>query len=201
MESALSLICEHAHHAHWLVFFLLLLAGLNVPISSDVIILTAGAIASTCIPEHAYSLYAFIYVGYALAAWEAYWIGRLLGPQLYRFRWLSHVITPTRLEKLRHYYAKYGLLTFIVGRFIPGGVRNAMFMSSGLIKMPFHLFILRDGLAAFISSLFLFSVGFIFGEHIEEVKYYFYRYAEIILALGCLGIVCAFAYFRYKKKR
>lgn len=201
MDSIFSFICEHAHHAHWIVFLLLLLAGLNIPISADIVIISTGAIASTCIPDQIFSLYAFIYAGYALAAWETYWIGRLLGPKLYRFHWFSRVITPARLEKLRHYYAKYGLLTFIVGRFIPGGVRNTIFLSSGLIKMPFHLFVLRDGLAAFISSLFLFTLGYLFGEHLDTVKYYFYRYTEIFLVIGLLGIATAFGYFKYKNRR
>ena len=44
MESIINLIIEHASHAHWIVFSLLMLAGLNIPISEDLMIITTGGI-------------------------------------------------------------------------------------------------------------------------------------------------------------
>ena len=88
MESILSFTCEHAHSAHWVFFLLIMLAGLNVPISEDIILITGGAIASTCIPEHTLQMFIWLFLGAWLSAWEAYWIGRLLGPKLYKIKWL-----------------------------------------------------------------------------------------------------------------
>src|SRR5262245_32067312 len=102
IESLFTYICEHANHAHWIIFSLLLLAGLNIPISEDLMLIGGGAIASTCIPEHTLRMFIWIYLGCYLSAWEAYWIGRLLGPRLYRIRLFNHIITPHRMDVLRH---------------------------------------------------------------------------------------------------
>ena len=36
------LYLENANHAHWMIFCLLLLAGLNIPISEDLMLMEAG---------------------------------------------------------------------------------------------------------------------------------------------------------------
>ena len=134
MESIFNFICLHIHDAYWILFLLLLLAGMNIPISEDLILLTGGALASTCLETSAqvWHLYFWIFLGCWVSAWEAYWLGRLLGPKLYEIKWFSRFITAKRISALHHYYERFGILTFIVGRFVPGGVRNALFMTSGL---------------------------------------------------------------------
>lgn len=199
MESALTFICQNAHDAHWIIFGLLMLAGLNVPISEDILLLTGGAIASTCIPEHTVNLFIWVYLGCWLSAWEAYWVGRLLGPKLYTIKWFSRILTPKRIEKLHYYYEKFGIFTFIVGRFIPGGVRNALFMSSGLGKMPFPVFIARDGLACLISSTTIFTLGFKFAEHYQLIVNYYKKYDLIIIGVIALIITITVAIVAYKK--
>lgn len=187
METIIASICENAHLAPWIIFGLLLLAGLNIPISEDILLLTGGMLAATCIPEETYRLYFWIYMGCWLSAWEAYWIGRLLGPKLYSIRLFKHIVTPARIDKLHHYYEKFGIFTFIVGRFIPGGVRNALFMTSGLGKMPFLTFIARDGLACLISSAIIFSIGYEFGENYQLIVHYVKRY-ELFVALAAIAV-------------
>ena len=39
MESIIFFICEHCLHAHLIIFGLLMLAGLNIPISEDVLLI------------------------------------------------------------------------------------------------------------------------------------------------------------------
>lgn len=201
METLINYACAHAHSAHYIIFILLMLAGLNVPISEDFLLLTGGAIASTCIPDHALRLFIWIYFGCWISAWEAYWIGRLLGPKLYTIRWFSHVITPGRIEKLHHYYEKFGIFTFIMGRFIPGGVRNALFMSSGLGKMPFLKFILRDGFACMISTTTIFSLGYYFGQNYRTIVHYFETYNKIAIGavISLITIVGIVIWLRSRK--
>jgi len=201
MEDILAYICEHADNAHWIAFLLLMLAGLNIPISEDIMLLGGGAIASTCIPDHALRLYIWIFLGCYISAWEAYWIGRLLGPKLYRISLFKGIITPERMEWLRHYYAKFGVFTFIVGRFVPGGVRNALFMSSGLTKMPFYLFILRDGIACLISTSILFNIGYHLGKNIDTVIYYVHRYTSFFVVILVVLLALLYLLHRYTQSK
>jgi membrane protein DedA with SNARE-associated domain len=203
METLFSSICDIAHDAHWIFFLLLMLAGLNLPISEDIILLTGGAIASTCIPDHTLRLYIWIYLGCWISAWEVYWIGRLLGPKLYQFKWIRTFITPERVDRLHHYYEKFGVFTFIFGRFIPGGMRNALFLSCGLGKMPFVKFILRDGFAALISTMTLFTIGYQFGKNYHTMIMYVKTYNMIaaLIVIAALAIFTLLFWLNSRRKK
>lgn len=183
MEKLLEFICMHAEQAYLIFFFLLLLAGLNVPVSEDLLLIAGGAIACACIPEHAVTLYLWMYFGAWFSAWEAYAIGRILGPKLYEIRWFSRILTVKRIEKLHHYFEKFGILTFLIGRFFPGGVRNALFMTCGLGKMPFLRFILRDGFACIFSSATLFLIGYKLGQNYQTFFQIAKRYHHIFIGV------------------
>jgi membrane-associated protein len=206
MESFLSqlldFICANARDAHWIIFLLLMLAGFGLPISEDLLLITGGAIASTCIPNKTLHLFIWIYMGCWMSAWIAYWIGRLLGPKLYDIPWFNRILTPKRIHRLHHYYEKFGIFTFIVGRFIPGGVRNALFMTSGLGKMPFLKFILRDGFACLISSSVIFTIGYQFGYNYKVIihnikKFDLYFLGGLALIISLVSLVF---YIRLKNK-
>ncbi len=203
MDGIFAFFCEHAEYAHLIIFGLIMLAGFSIPISEDLMLLLAGGIASTCVPEQATTFYIWIFFACWLSAWEAYWVGRLLGPKLFKIKWFHHILSPKRLEKLKRYLRKFGIFTFIVGRFIPGGVRNAIFMSSGLTKMPFHIFVIRDGIACLIASLTIFYVGFISGQHINVIMHYFVMYERVIILLIIILLITfsLFTYHRIKKSK
>ena len=197
LESLFFFVCEHVHFAPWILFVLLLLTGLCIPISEDLLLLSGGAIASTCLQEHALELYLWLFTGSLFAAWEAYWIGRHFGPRLYKIRLFKTIVTPNRLQTLRYYYAKFGVFTFVFGRFCPGGIRNALFMSSGLSNVSFYHFILRDTPACIISTLSFFFLGYKFGQHFDLLMNSFDHYTHWffivfffsalapLLAVGC----------------
>ncbi len=192
MESLYHFVCQHAHDAYWIFFLLLMLAGINIPISEDIILLTGGALGSTCLSQdQMIKLYIWIYFGCWISGWEAYWLGRLLGPKLYHIPWFKHFITPKRIERLHHYYEKFGIFTFIVGRFIPGGIRNALFITSGLGKMHFGRFLLRDGIACLIASLTIFSIGHWFGENYTTIVHYVRRYELFVIGVVSCVIITA----------
>lgn len=199
MEELASFICAHAHHAYWIIFLLLLLTGLGLPISEDLLVISGGAIASTCIAHQTGTLLIWILAGVYLSAWEAYWIGRLLGPKLYDIRFFKHLVTQERVDTLRTYYARFGIWTFIVARFFPGGVRNGLFMSSGLTKMPFPLFILRDSLAGLISCSTFFYLGYHFGNQLDVVIEHFNRYTKEILASLAILLIAFLFFYWYRR--
>ena len=68
------------------------------------------------------------------------------------------MVKPESVDKVSHFYERFGIFTLIVGRFVPFGVRNALFLTAGLGRMGFMKFALSDLLAATISC----SVYFIF---------------------------------------
>lgn len=180
-----------------MIFICLLLTGFSLPLSEDLLILIAGALVSICIPDHYLILFLTAYFGSLFSAWIAYWIGRRYGEALYTIKWFKNIINKERIKKLHTYYEKFGIFTFIIGRFFPGGIRNALFMTSGLGKMPFSIFILRDSLACLISVTLLFNLGYLFGIHYKTVIHWIETYD--LFAIGFLAI--AFATYIFYRSR
>lgn len=165
MHSLIEWISHHAEHAHWFLFGAILLAGINIPISVDVIIILAGFLAATMIPDHFWHLYGAIFLGCYFSAWIAYWFGRLLGDKFSRFRWFNRIVPQARLQKIQRFYGKHGFWTLIVGRFIPFGIRNCIFMSSGISRISFIKFALWDCFACLLWSSLAFYCSFTLGHN------------------------------------
>lgn len=171
LKEVFNWICMQADYAAYFLFTLLLLSGLFIPVSEDLTIIIGGMIASHCLDGDHFPTFLFfmIWLGALLSAWEAYWIGRTLGPKIFKLPIVRHLIKPKHLERSERLIKSFGIYSFIVGRFFPGGVRNALFLTSGFSKMPFPLFILRDLVAGTLSTTLLFSIGYLFGQNLDQV--------------------------------
>jgi membrane-associated protein len=199
MEYLTQLITHHAHHAHWYLLTALILAGFNIPFSADVLILMAAILAATVVPENTWLLFGSVLIGCCLSALCAYWFGRLLCATLVKKKFFSKLINPERLEKIKSFYNKYGLWTLIIGRFIPFGVRNCIFMSSGMSKMHFGKFILMDTLACTIWSSTLFYLFFTLGQNYTSLWYHLKRFNLLLFAAFSVTVI-GFIWYKTRKK-
>lgn len=192
MEELLQIIQANIQYAHFIIFGTLLLAGLNIPVSEDAM-LFISAILATQHPEYLTHLFIGVYLGAYCSDLICYSLGRILGPKLFEIHFFANRVPPERITRISVYYQKYGVITLILGRFIPFGVRNALFLTAGLGKMNFIKFALSDLLACTISSISFFSLYFYYGE---SVIAYIKQGNIIILSLGLvlLGV------YWYRKK-
>lgn len=203
MESILLFICEYSAYAPYIFFALLLLSGIGIPVSEDLVLLVAGALGSLCMQEveSVTTLYVWVFLGSWISAWEAYCLGRFFGPKLLTLKWFRRIMTPKRLVKMKIRIEKFGAFIFFVGRFLPGGVRNALYMTSGLTKMPFKLFLMRDVGACLLSTATFFSVGHFFGSNYQEIVKYFKHYEEAVLVVIVLVVVILTLFYWLKTER
>ncbi len=198
MDSIIQFLFEHAQYAHWIVFGALMLAGINVPISEDLMIIFSAVLAATVVPENTLSLFVAVFLGCYISDWVCYWIGRALGPKLWHISWFAKTFEKKRIAKIQSYYEKYGFWTLLVGRFIPFGVRNCLFLTAGLGKMHFGKFLLSDGIACILSNTVLFSLAYVVGKN----------YTSLISSLKTFNIflfsafvVAIIGYLWYKRKK
>lgn len=197
-QAVQTFIVDHAHLAHWYVFVAILLAGMHVPISIDVVVILGAVLAATVVPEKTVHLYLGILLGCMFAAWISYWIGRLIGPKLLRFRFFQRLVPPKRLERLHYFYKRYGLFTLIIGRFIPFGVRNCIFFTTGMSKISFPQFIYRDAIACLIWCSSSFYIFYILGKNFDTLydKVKTFNIAIFVaFAMAVIGVIW------YKKKK
>ena len=198
MDYLLSLVYQNIDFAHWIIFFALIVAGFNIPISEDIMLITTGLLASTFVPEHAMRLCLFAFCGCYISDWIAYVLGRFLGRRILSIRIFAKTLKLGRLRRIKRFYGQYGTLTLRVGRFIPFGVRNGLFITAGMIKMKFIKFILFDGIACMVSNSVLICLAYIFGKNYDilckQVKWF-----NIIFFL-IVALIAGVMFFKKIKK-
>lgn len=199
MDWILSALIQHAEYAHWYVFGLLMLAGMHLPISEDAVSILAGALASQVVPENGYKLFLALFLGAYISDWLAYWIGRWLGPGLWRWSWFRRVLRKERYDRLHAYYERYGVVTLLIGRMIPLGVRNCLFLTAGMAKMAFPRFLWADGIACFSTVSITFSIGYLFTKNYERAISLMNRFDVVIFLLFSL-VVLGFIWYKRKKR-
>ncbi|MCF7971829.1 MAG: DedA family protein [Methylococcaceae bacterium] len=193
MEELIQIIQANIQYAHFIIFGALLLAGLNIPVSEDAMLFIAAILASSH-PEYLVQLFFGVYLGAYFSDLICYGLGRKFGPKLFKIKFFASMAPPERVTKISVYYQKYGVMTLILGRFIPFGVRNALFLTAGLGKMNFTKFALSDLLACTISSLSFFSLYYYYGETVID---YIKQGNIVIFGL----VIILLSIFWYKNKR
>ena len=170
-------------------FIALLLAGINIPISEDLVIITGALVChedkSLLIPT-----FAAIYCAVVIGDFACYWLGTRLRNGFKNSRFIVLLFSPKHIERMGRYLKRYGIFTFIVCRFIPFGVRNTLFLSSGFLSLPLRRFALYDIPAATISISTLFFLVYYFGEMIKKpIKVVGVILFAMILLAVVLGII------------
>jgi membrane protein DedA with SNARE-associated domain len=194
MEDLIAIIQANIEFAPWIIFGMLLLAGFNIPVSEDGMIFISAVLASTH-PGTRLSFFLAVYAGAYFSDLICYWLGRLLGPKLFKIRLFANMASPEKIEKVGTYFERYGILTLIVGRFIPFGVRNAMFLTAGLSKMDFVKFALADLLACTISVATYFYLYYQYGEAvIDSIK-------EANIVIFVIALLAAASYWVYRRQQ
>jgi len=148
-------------------FFCLLLAGLSFPISEDLIIIT-GALICQEEPSLLIPAFAALYAGVIISDYFPYYIGKYICKGTIKFRFAVRIASSKKVDRMYHYLEKYGIFTFIVCRFIPFGVRNTLFLSTGFFGLRLRRFALYDLIAATISVSTLFFLAYHFGDSITK---------------------------------
>jgi membrane protein DedA with SNARE-associated domain len=198
MERLIAWITECAPYAHWLIFGAIVLTGFSIPLSIDLIIAAGAMLAAQVVPENMYRIFFAILIGCYCAAIIAYWLGRLFGRKLVKVQPIARLFSQKRLDKVERFYAKYGVWTLIIGRFIPLGVRNVIFMSAGMSNMSFGRFLCIDALGATLWCTKTFLLFYFLGNFFEPLMAIAKRYALYVIPVLLCGSV---GFFLYKRSR
>lgn len=145
------------------IFISLLLGGFNLPISEDLIVITAALL---CKQEKASipAFYAALYFGAVFSDYLVYFWGWLLGRGRISGRFFSKLISKNNINRIANALEQHGFLTFLCGRFIPFGIRNIISMTSGFVNFPFYKFALFDAIAAVCNISALFWLVYFLGQ-------------------------------------
>ncbi len=197
------IVVEYMHqmapYTHFVAFGLLILAGLNMPVSEDIVYIVSASIAATIVPEHTVKIFIGCFLGAYFSDIMVYGIGRYGARRLLSIPFFQKWIGLARVRKVETYFKKYGMKTLFFGRFVPFGMRNILFMSAGMARMKFFYFLVVDALALTVTSSILFYLGFKLGENFRMIFPYLDRFKFVFIAVGA-GIVIVFVVRYWKKK-
>jgi membrane-associated protein len=139
------------------LFGVIFATGAGLPLPEDVALLGAGWLVFT----GAIQLHATIAV--ALAAVLAgdvflYVLGHRVGRRLVTHPRLERRFPPERLARAERFFQRWGLLAIVLARLI-AGLRAAVYLTAGVLRVPFARFLFVDALAAAVHVPLLVLAG------------------------------------------
>ena len=132
--------------AYALVFGILVGSGFGLPMNEDILLVTAAALTLSGVMAP-WPLIAVAWCGLLIADGLVFHWGRVFGARLIEHRWLAHAIPPRRLAAMQAFMLRTGPAAIFLARFRPG-VRSAVYLAAGSLRLPYRQQFLYDGLAA-----------------------------------------------------
>lgn len=143
------------------------------------------------------------FLGSVIGDNTGYWTGRAMGKTLFN-RESSRIFKPSRVEKAKQFFDKYGVKTVVLARFVPI-VRTFAPLVVGATEMPYYKFFIFSvlGGALWISSMVL--AGYFLGGVVEsalgiKLEDHIEKVVIVVVFLSLLPPIIEFLKHRYGKK-
>jgi len=194
-----SMILSFLSHGSYLAIALVLVAsGAGLPLPEEVPVLTAGLLAANGQMEPWLALVTCI-LGAVAGDMVVYAAGRIFGRNAFlEHPRLAHFVNPQREAKIEKMIQRHGLKVLFVARFLVG-VRSAVYLAAGILRVPVRRFLLTDLCCATAVVSTFFFLSYYHGPTITR----WIRNAEVlvtvVVVLAVVGLV-AFFWRRRRKK-
>lgn len=177
----------------------LLLAGLCMPISADLVLLTAGYLAYQGNAE--YGILIPVAIGAILIADTAmFWVGLRYGKRVIGVWPFRKAFTPERIARSEASFREQGYRVVFLARFMPG-IRTVFMFTSGTLGLSYRRFIAYNFAGALIVVPgTLFAVKF-FAGNIETIRAKIERGQWSVMAAIAVGFLVYFGWKRFARSR
>lgn len=184
--------------AYALMFALLFGCGIGLPMNEDIVLLAAAALTLKGVMS---PVPLMLVAWFGLLGGDAlvfHW-GHRFGTRLLRMRFFARMVPEARLQTMQATMRHYGPAYIFVVRFMPG-VRTALFLAAGSLKMPYRHLLIYDGLAALIElPLLVYGVRYVGGRW-EEILALIHRFQGILAPAIVVLLLAVWLYRRSKSK-
>ena len=186
----------------WFVVFAETGLAVGFFLPGDSLLVVSGLFASAG-KLNVYLVLLAFFLGSVIGDSTGYWTGRAMGKTLFN-RESSFLFKPSRVEKARHFFEKYGVKTVILARFVPI-VRTFAPLVVGATGMPYAKFLTFSiiGGALWISSMVL--GGYFLGGVIEnalgiKLEDHIEKVVIVVVLISLLLPLIEFLKHRYGKR-
>ncbi len=143
------------------------------------------------------------FLGSVIGDSTGYWTGRYMGKALFN-RESSWIFKPSRVEKAKHFFEKYGVKTVILARFIPI-VRTFAPLVVGATGMPYSRFLPFSIIGGLLWIPSMVLAGYFLGGVIEraldiKLEDHIEKVVIVVVAISLLPPLIEFLKHRFGKK-
>ena len=196
-DVALTMLDWLIHPGGYLSLFAFMVAtGAGMPLPEEVAIVAAGVLSAqgTLQPQAAFvACLLGALVGDALM----YGIGRRFGWSLLsRHPRLAKLLHADRGEDFERAIERHGFKVLLLARFMVG-VRGPVYLTAGVVRMPFRRFMLWDVVCATLVVGCFFALSYYFGRDIARLL----RQAEVLVTVVVLGVAAVVTFLALQRHR
>jgi membrane protein DedA with SNARE-associated domain len=177
------------------IALILILGGLGLPIPEEVPIIFAAVLSRNGQLSGLLAL-ASCWIGVLLGDLVVYFLGYFYGEKVLSLPLTRRLLTRQREAQIKGYFHRHGFKILVSGRFVPG-FRTAAYLTAGILKLPTLRLLLTDLVAASLTTVVIFGLGFAFAYQIQKGIREVQQWVTIIAALG----VAAWLVVRYYRAR
>lgn len=201
--SHLHALLQHAspllhHYGLWAVFFSLFLETFGLPLPGETLLIAASLLAA----QGQFQLPVVVFVGWVAAVLgdnTAFYAGHFGGRRLLLRLGGRLGLTHERLDKVQHFYDRYGAEVVIVARFFEGArqLNGLVAGSSGMLPLKFLIYNII-GAALWVG--FWSTAAFYLGNHLGLLYTWMGRAFLVIVAIGLIAGAAYLLYHRRHKR-
>jgi membrane-associated protein len=154
-------------YALWGVAFIIFAeCGLFAILPGDSLLFTVGLFVGIGVIDHSmFFVCAVLTVAAVAGNISGYWIGRLIGPPLFKPRTglIGKILNPKYVTKTHDFFEKYGNRALILARFVPI-VRTFVTLVAGVGRMDFRKFIVYTAIGGILWACGVTTLGYYLGS-------------------------------------
>ncbi|HTQ40861.1 MAG TPA: DedA family protein [Pirellulales bacterium] len=179
----------------------MILTGCGLPMPEEVAIIAGGALAANGKLHWGLTLGSLL-IGALLGDCVMYYIGYHFGRRLLeQNRFWNRLITPEREKKVEAMLSQHGAKVLLGARFLVG-LRGPMYITAGILKVPFRRFVLADLFCATLVVTLFFGLSYFYGAQIIKAidKGEGWLTIAVVTAGIIVGGIALWMYLRRRKK-
>ena len=187
----------------WFVIFAETGLAVGFFLPGDSLLVVAGLFAAAGKLNVLLVMLAF-FLGSVIGDSTGYWTGRMMGKTLFN-RESSFIFKPSRVEKAKQFFEKYGVKTVVLARFVPI-VRTFAPLVVGAAEMPYAKFLTFSILGGLLWICSMVLAGYFLGGVIEtalgiKLEDHIEKVVIVVVFLSLLPPIIEFIKHKFGKKR
>lgn len=178
------------------IILVLVLGGLGLPVPEEAPIILSAVLSRNGKMIWPLAL-ASCFAGVLIGDFVVYALGYFQGERVLSFPITRRFLSREREAQIKGYFHRHGIRILITGRFVPG-FRTAAYLTAGILRLPPLKLFLADCVAASMSTLLMFGLGYFFANLLET----YWKQAQGYMAVAAaVGIAAWLLHRHYKAQK